>query len=485
MEKVLSCHDVAEIDRTVVTKIGVPEAVLIENAAREFIGILSVSKSSIIQIICGKGNNGADGYAIGRHLVNDGYSAVTCIQVSKELGAQCLFERNLAVSYGVRVVSIDDFIRGKGLVIDALYGTGFHPPMDEDGMAVIRMLSGHPNVISVDVPSGLSDQTPLDSLSVQARFTVTFGAMKSCLLSPYASRRVSDGTVPAVRNPGFPRKLIDDACGDFQLIEQEDASLETLDPTAYKNQRGHVAFFGGCESQCGAAILSGLSAFNARAGLVTILLSPNSQRFFDYPQLMMGKYSDDLSLFDAIGLGNGLDINDADAPSLVQRVLEADRPTVLDSGALRVLDKVKFPERTAPLVMTPHLGELKSVLQCDNLKLLSTVEYLALLRRKAAEYGAVIVAKSNVTWVVGPEGRVNALWGNLSQLGVAGSGDVLCGIIAAFLAQGMSAFDAAVNGVLVHFHAGKAAKAQNGWFDSLLLTSLVGKAVDDLSEDSR
>lgn len=482
MEKVLSVSSIARIDEETVSQYGVPQSVLIENAASDFIKSLCLSKDSLIQIICGKGNNGADGFAIGRRLSNSGFSNVVCIQVFDVLGAECQRQKDMAVAFGVEVLGLEAFQKGKGIVIDALYGSGFHPPMDERGMSAIDAISGHPDVIAVDVPSGLSDQSPVNAPMAHCRFTVTFGALKPCLLGPFSSSSASDGPLPSVSNPGFPKKLMDSADDGIDLIDDSDCTLQEIDASAYKNTRGHAAFFSGCERQCGASILCGLAAFSARAGLVSILSKPGQPRFEGYPQLMSGLYCDDLSSFDAVGAGNGLDIADPASLELVDHVLKADRPTVLDSGAIRILSKIgPIPQHSRPLVLTPHMGELSDLLGIPDLKALSTALYIAALRKRAAELGAVIVAKSSVTWIACPSGRIHILWGKCSALGVAGSGDILCGIITAFLAQGMDAESAAVNGVLAHRLAGRLASDKVKWFDSVGLASYIGKAVDQLS----
>ncbi|MGP1419536.1 MAG: bifunctional ADP-dependent NAD(P)H-hydrate dehydratase/NAD(P)H-hydrate epimerase [Sphaerochaetaceae bacterium] len=483
MEKVLRCSEVSLIDRMTVRDFRVPEALMIENAAVGFVSTLSVAKGSLVQIICGKGNNGADGFAIGRHLVNSFAADVRCIQIYDALNDECARQRDMAMLYGVQVTDMSHFIPQGGIVIDALYGTGFHAPMDERGLAALKALEGHPNIISVDIPSGISDRTALNAISVKARMTVTFGAFKPCLLAPYASSRVSEAQLPIVKNPLFPRRLLDDGSFDIRLVDDSDISIGRLASSAFKNIRGHVAFFGGKESQKGAAVLAGLAAFRARAGLVTVLhregeVRSGDARSFDYPQLMSGSWDDDLGGFQAAGMGNGLDTENPDSLKALKRLLAFDIPTVLDSGALRLINRITAIKRSKPLILTPHMGELKALLEIDDIGALSTEQYIDRLIGKAGALGAVIVAKSNVTWIASPEGRISIVWGNLGQLGVAGSGDVLCGIITSLLGQGMEAEAAAVNGVLLHLRAGRIACGLSGWFDSMGLIEAVGKAME-------
>lgn len=457
-----------------------PSCVLVENAALAFVSALALSKKSSIRVVCGKGNNGADGFAIARQLRNSGYEDVVCHQVWPDLGAECQAQKERAVAYGVDVRPMEELDKGASLVVDAIYGTGYRPPLDQVALKALRMLEGHPNIVSVDVPSGLSDRAPADGPAVRASLTVTFGALKPCLLSPYAASKTG-ALLPLVRNPGLPAALLDgpsEGEGMF-LIDAGDSSLGPVDPTSYKNRRGHVACFLGRASQRGAAILAGLAAFRARAGLVTILGEPGSGGFGGFPQLMSGSRDESLERFDALCLGNGLDPDDPLSLALLRRVLASGRPLVLDSGAVRLWRRARAAG-SAPLVMTPHLGELKALLGVEEPGALSTDDLAALLRRTAREAGAVLVVKGSLTWIVLPDGGIRVLWGKMAQLGVAGSGDVLAGIIAAFLGAGMDAESAAVNGVLVHYEAGKLARAAGGWYDSACLASQVGKAVESL-----
>lgn len=473
MKKILSCEQIIQIDKNCIQSYGLPASSLIENAAQGLASfIINKYFDNSVLVVCGKGNNGADGYGVARLLKNAGFKKVVCYKAYENLNDECKLQRKIALNFKVEEIESLESFQCFDLIIDALYGTGFHSPLDEKGQTIISLINQHSNIISIDVPSGLSDSTALDSPSVDAKTIMSFGAMKTCLTTFVKT----PPTVPLVFNPGFPLEELDKAQTSIFQIDFSDAKVKPFDFRAYKKTRGHCGFYQGSEKTCGASFLSSLSAFNTGAGLVSIYLRENEKRFFDYPQIMVENDLSKISKFSAFGLGPGVNEDDENAKRLLDSLLEKKVPLCVDAGCLGMLSRGSG----GPLVLTPHIGELKRLLGLDLMKL-STLDFIKVVKDKAKELGATLVIKSSVTWIVNSQ-DIFVYFNNNPSLGVGGSGDVLCGIITAYLGMGYQATEAAINGVLTHSMAGVLAKKEKNFYDALVLIDHIGKAREKLEE---
>ena len=268
----------------------------------------------------------------------------------------------------------------------------------------------------------------------------------------------------------------------------------------YKNTRGHLALFGGSENYSGAVQLTGTSAFRSGAGLVSVFTDEKVSQVLrkDSPSLIVHAVQEHLPVrgdalndYDAVVCGPGWG-RERGRERQLQEILTASVPVVLDADALTAFALLVSEKRIAtaslpPLVLTPHPGELRQMLEMLSMPLWAqdsgpagTPEaFVEALKSIACTLKVVLVYKSHIVWIV--DGRDEdpvpvVVEGRNNALGVAGSGDVLSGIIGALVAGGLDPGEAAVSGVLLHQKAGELAREEHRWFDSQILTDYVASA---------
>lgn len=396
-----------------------------------------------VLVLVGRGNNGSDAlsYAL---LAKDMCRIFLwfCPGTANALNS-CL--RSRCREAGLETVS--DVV-GCDVVVDGIFGCAFHPPVDGDVLSVIDKVNAMDAYrISLDVPSAYLFKADLCvTFSVLKREQYTIGNRECC------------GRI-VLSNPGFPEAELDGVVSDVMLLEDGDYGTGRIPDASFKNRRGHVAVLGGSGRYTGAPRLSAKAAFHAGAGLVSIYTSPDACLAVSsyLPAIVRcGGFCDEG--YDSLVLGPGWgDEGSRDAFFLPKK-------KVLDADAIKLIRK---GDRFSGLaVITPHVGEFRRL--CSNLGL----EEDALAVSEALD--AVVVLKSHVTEVAFSSKRFICDGMNAS-LGVAGSGDVLSGIIGAFLASGQDVLEAALNGVILHQKCGRACRDKLGFYDSLELVKEVGR----------
>ncbi len=316
--------------------------------------------------------------------------------------------------------------------------------------------------------------------------TITMGHEKVAMYHP--TNRASCGRIVLV-NPSFPPFLLDQCNSTAELCERMSASLPSLAENEYKTSRGHVAVFGGSRQYSGAARLSSRTAFASRAGLVTLFCDKEVYPVAssESPSVMVQVYEgQNLGRFDAILAGPGWG---EEREALLETLFASGLPMVLDADGIRayasLLKQGKQPSHGS-LIVTPHIGELRVLVQAlfpedaqDVAKSDTPSSFFQILERIAAHLDATLVVKSQLVYVVSPGKQTVVVEGNNPSLGVAGSGDVLSGILVALLAKLQNCEQVALEGTLIHQRAGSLAAAQFGYYDSETLISLVGRATQE------
>ena len=421
MHELLTPEESARADRTAIA-MGIPIAALMENAGRAVArAIRARYRPCRTLVLCGPGNNGGDGHVAARHLA--------------------------AAGWPIRVLTLDAFSPEEAaradLVIDAAFGAGLSRDLSP---RVIATLKAARRIVAIDVPSGLDGATGLPRpWAPQAELTVTFFRLK----------------------PGhmlLPGRAL---CGEVVLADilLPDAVLDTVRPrtwrnhpdlwtlpapqtSAHKYSRGHVTVLGGA-TMTGAARLAAASARRAGAGLVTIAAQGSADIYrAGEPGVMV----------DASPLARQLDDPRRTAwvagPGLGIQTAEVLLPPLLAAGRLVVVDADGFsacaghPERLrGARVLTPHMGEFSRVFGSPG------DDRMAAVRAAAAVTGAVVLLKGGDTIVAAPDGRAAVNDSAPPWLATAGAGDVLAGLIAALLGQGMEPFAAACAGAWLHGRA--------------------------------
>jgi len=405
---------------------------LMERAGRAVAELVLEQFPGRVAVVCGDGNNGGDGRVCARVL----RAAKRDVTVVEDLGK----------------------LGEPDVVVDALLGIGLHDAPREDVAGMIaRINSAGVPVVAVDVPSGVNASTgEVPGAAVDATATVTFGSPKlGLVVAPGRFRAGRVHVAPiGLAPPAHEHSLV-----TAQILQQ--VPRKGRESTKYR--AGSVLVVGGSPGLTGAPMLAALGAFRADAGYVTVGVPESTLPVFEAGLLeavkrplpedasgrLLPRSADAIvelaERAGAVAIGPGLGRSDG-TRDLVRLLLERlSQPVVLDADALHALQPV---ERSAPTVLTPHTGELAELLGASAPQV--DAHRLAAVREAATRFDATVLLKGPDTLVATPgEGVLVAAYGE-SSLATAGTGDVLTGVIAAFLAKGMKPQLAAAAGAVAH-----------------------------------
>jgi NAD(P)H-hydrate epimerase len=370
--------------------------------------------AAAITVVCGSGNNGGDGKVAARYLVDAGRE-VRVVEVKpedeeKDLGAP-------------------------DLVVDAIFGTGFSGEPRAGAARLIDAINElEAEVVAVDVPSGVDASTgEVAGAAVEATCSVTFhGDKVGNIVSPGSFHSAYDEVVDI----GLQPRETAHASVTSELLER--VPLRGANRPETKYTAGSVLVVGGSPGLTGAACLSAKAAFRADAGYVAVAAPPESlpvieQQLLEAVKRPLDEVWDAVGRASALAIGPGLGRSD-ERKALVRRLLEeTDLPAVVDADALHELEPF---EREAATVLTPHSGELGRLLGVEPAWV--DAHRLEAVRRAVERFGCVVLLKGDETIVAAPEGQT-LISSGFPSLATAGTGDVLTGIVGAFLAKGMDA----------------------------------------------
>jgi hydroxyethylthiazole kinase-like uncharacterized protein yjeF len=428
----------------------------------------AMAERGSILVVAGRGNNGGDGFVAATELKRRGREVAVMLLCSREtLRGDAA---RAAADWHGPVLACDPAALGQpALIIDALFGAGLDRPVKGDPAAIIAaMNAGGTPILSVDLPSGVNGTSgAIMGMAVRATETVTFFRKKpGHLLLPgraYCGRlRVADiGIDPAVTATVGVRTY-----ENAPELWQSAFPVPRID--GHKYSRGHAAVLSGGALTGGAARLSARGALRGGAGLVTVAaptdalasqaahLTAIMLRQVDTPADLAALLTD--ARFNALVVGPGCGVT-ARTRDLALTIIAAKRALVLDADALTsfaegpdILFEAIASAGNDNVVLTPHDGEFARIFRdlADD----AALSKLERARQAAARSGAVIVLKGADTVTAAPDGRAAIAANAPPWLGTAGSGDVLSGIVAAMLAQGAPAFEAASIAVWMHGEAG-------------------------------
>ena len=387
--------------------------------------------------VCGRGANGGDG-------------------------------RIAAGELGANVVEVGEELPEADVVIDAIFGTGFHgEPREEAAGSIDAIRSANVPVVSVDIPSGVNASTgEIAGTSVEARTTVTFHGEKVGLA-------VAPGSLQAGRVEVADIGLEQAETAHARVTSEIARQIPQRRRDGNKYRSGSVLVVGGAPGMTGAASLAAEAAFRADAGYVTVCSPRQSMQVIETllveaVKRPLEEVMDAAERAGALALGPGLG-RDAAARRLVRRLLEdTELPAVVDADALFGFEPV---ERNAPMVLTPHSGELGRLLEVETAWV--DAHRLEATHRAIERFACVVLLKGNDTIVAAPGSRTLISAGT-PRLATAGTGDVLTGIIGAFLSKGMEAQLAAAVAARVHADAALAAPHERGLVASDVIAALPG-----------
>ena len=472
--EILTVAQHAGIDRLAVLA-GTPMATLMENAGRQVANQVALRwPACAVLVVCGPGNNGGDGFVVARHLQARGFEVEVMTygdhtQASPEAQHMATLWRGTT-----RPFDADTTVRA-ALVVDAVFGAGLSRALPDD---LARFFAGTAiadiPVVAVDVPSGIhGDRAAFmgETAPWRAALCVTFFRKKPAhVLMPgrqYCGEIVcvdigiADGLIAALVLQPLVNADALQPCEETQAVP-----VLPIDPMAHKHARGHCFVLSGPATMTGAARLAATAALRAGAGLVTVLGAPDALPVLagQLTAVMVRGYAQPNELRQiiddprpcAIVVGPGLGVTAA-ARQAVSNVLSAGRPTVIDADALTLFEgdpPELFAQLNPGCVLTPHVGEFNRLFPGTLQRASNRIEAA---REAARRAGAVVLLKGPDTVIANPDGRVAVNTNAPPALATAGSGDVLAGIIAARLAQGEAAFEAARSAAFLHGKCGSLA----------------------------
>jgi hydroxyethylthiazole kinase-like uncharacterized protein yjeF len=463
-----SAAQTRELDRIAIQEAGIPGYTLMTRAGEACWEVLRSHwpAAHSLLVVCGTGNNGGDGLVIARLALAENWQ-VTVLQPGdrERMSADA---RQAHAAFESAGGSVDPFtpdvLIEADIVVDALLGTGVDRPLaDAWRVAVDRINASAVPVLAVDIPSGLhADTGAVLGAAVRADRTVTFIARKPGLYTGAGPDHAGDITFTDLAVPGSVYQQVP-ASAELRRQPLSGALAYPRSRTAHKGQHGHVLVIGGDQGMVGAVCLAGEAALRSGAGLVSLATRPEHavEMAAASPELMCHGVTTALELkalmkpATVLLVGPGLG-QSAWAQSLLAAVLEASQPLVIDADALNLL--AREPVRGDNRVLTPHPGEAARLLDMGSAAI--QTDRFAAAAAISEQYGGTVVLKGAGTVIhTGSDLPVVCAAGN-PGMATAGMGDVLAGVIAALIAQGLSAPEAAASGVCVHACAGDVAALQ-------------------------
>jgi NAD(P)H-hydrate epimerase len=478
---IYSVAAVREIDRTTIEDHGVPGYTLMTRAGEAAVEAAGdvFPNARRWQVVCGAGNNAGDGYVVARLAAREGLavSVLTLVDPSR-------LTLDAATAYNDFVADGGVVSRWEGkldadadLLVDGILGSGLEREVAGEFALAVSAINKHPApVLALDIPTGINgDSGAVLGCAVRAAITVTFVGLKTGLFLGDAPDYCGD-----VRFAGLqiPESCRESAVPALRRIDDAmfNSALQRRRRTGHKGDFGHVLVIGGGEGMPGAVRLAGEAALRSGAGLVSVATHPShaSMLVASRPELMshVVRNADDLDPLleraDVIAFGPGLGQSEW-ARELFARVSKETQPAVWDADALNLL--AENPARAEHRVITPHPGEAGRLLGVGAAQIQS--DRPAALASLAQKYGGTVVLKGSGSLVSSASVPLLCSSGN-PGMGSAGMGDVLSGVIAALIGQGLTPEQAAAVGVEAHARAGdRAAEAgERGLIASDLLAQL-------------
>ncbi len=499
--KIFSAEEIRLWDQYTIEQEPISSINLMERAAGKCVEwlIQEFPDAASFGIFCGKGNNGGDGLAIARMLMNQEYLVTVYIldPVTIGLGHKGTddFQTNLArlhklpnpaIHFIQSEQSFYPFPEGQ-INIDALFGSGLNRKLEEVTANLVEHInkSGR-EIVSIDIPSGLFvDRSSKDNLTIHATHTLTFQCYKPAFL--FAENEEAVGEIH-ILDIGLHTDFYQSVHNKFELVDDTiiHSNHKPRKKFSHKGSYGHALLVAGSYGKIGAAVLSAKACMRSGVGLLTchipkcgydILQStvPETMVMTDFNSSFNTKVEDDLTKYEAIGIGPGIGIA-SETKMMLREIFDAYRsPVVLDADALNLLSSQKDLYKLIPAgsILTPHPKEFERLFG----ETANEFDRVLLALQKAKELNCIIVLKGHHSFIATTDGKGFFNSTGNAGMATAGSGDVLTGILTGLLAQGYSSVEAAILGVYVHGLAGDIAA------EKLSMESLVaGDIINNLSQ---
>ena len=489
--KILTVGQMREVDRLTIER-GIPGLVLMENAGSRVVDFLRETFAPLagqrVAVVCGKGNNGGDGFVVARQLFTRklcGQLTVLELFPAETLTGDALSNRRMLDACGCPVVrELPNEANLATVVVDAVLGTGLSGPAKGPSLDGIRLINDRfplAKKVAVDIPSGLpSDDSKPTAEFVRADYTVTFTAAKR-------TQYVGKLTIVPI---GTPAELCETNPA-YRLNLTEHDSIRHLfakrPHDSNKGMYGHVLVVGGSFGKSGAPAMAGLGSFRTGAGLVTIAVPQSVMpgvaavrpEFMTEP-LEPSKVLELLKKMTVLAVGPGLGGGDDVVRFVKQLYEEAELPAVVDADALNALAG-SLPKTGKIRVLTPHPGEMSRLVSKSTKEV--QADRLGIAEGLAKESGATIVLKGDRTIIAFPDGET---WVNPTgspSMATGGTGDILTGMVAGLIGQHPKDWKRAViAAVWLHGRCGELAAEHLGEESTLAtdLLTFLPEAIDEV-----
>lgn len=486
MQKVVTASEMQAIDRSAIKEFGIPGLVLMENAGLAAASLIHENVPDLLEkkvvIVCGKGNNGGDGFVIARHLFIDGVQVdILLLGKRQQLKSDARVNADIAFKMGIPIHEITEknisaqnhLFRHCHIIVDALFGTGLSKPTGGLYEKVIKKVNTSKKyVVAVDIPSGVdSDSGHLIGPHIKANVTAALALLKrSHLLFPAAESmgevQILDISIPheAVEKQDVPVAWLE--LGDIQSL------LPERPTNTHKGEYGHTLVVAGSKGKGGAAGLTGLAALRSGAGLATLAVPESCHQALEFnpletmtvslPETKSGCIStkaidtllENLKGKNALAIGPGIS-TEKDTVQLLEALLpEVECPLVIDADGINALGKSGklLGQIQTETVLTPHPKEMSRLSGWKVQDILN--QRIERASQFAQEHDVTLLLKGARTVMAFADGTVLINPTGNPGMATAGSGDVLTGLIAGLISQGLSAPSATAAGAFIHGMAG-------------------------------
>jgi NAD(P)H-hydrate epimerase len=503
------------LDRRTINECGIPGIVLMENAGRGAAQAMAIHFPHLpamrVAIVCGRGNNGGDGFVIARCLMARGTTvAVYLLSEADRVKGDAKVNLDAFIRSGGRVVQVSGSEQVKGkreeivahdLLVDAMFGTGLNSEISGFYAEVIDCLNGSGKpIVAVDIPSGLDPNTgrPLGAC-ITATVTVTFGLPKLGQVIYPGLSHVGELDVIDI---GIPASFVEEEGIKISIVKRKEIQAILAcprPPESHKGDYGHLIAIAGSVGKTGAAAMACESAMRVGAGLVTLgipeslntILETRLTETMTLPLPETGSQSFSLDALEPILsltkgksvaiIGPGISTTPETMDLIRTLVRSLPIPMVIDAEGITALSPPgeALREAKSPVILTPHPGEMARLLG------ISTNEVqenrLEVARKSSIDFGCHVVLKGARTVISTPAGEVFINPTGNPGMASGGMGDILTGMIGGFICQGLNPRDAAIAGTYVHGLAGDVAASKKGE-RSLIATDLI-EAIPTLLRD--
>ena len=498
MRYIADGSEMARIDEYAINTIGIPQMVLMERAAYEVFSFIveSFNSNAKILVVVESGNNGGDGIAVARMLYESGYK-VDVYHINEVKSKSDGFKNQYEIARKLNVNFIDEIKdTGYDVVLDGIFGVGLNREVVGKHAEIIRLMNAlSAYKIAIDIPSGIDSKKGLVLGTVfKADTTITVELMKLGML--LGEGYEYSGNV-ILRHIGIPVQAVESISPCLYTYDEDDIDklLPTRHADTHKGSYGKIGIIAGSKNIAGACLFSAEAAYRTGCGLVKVCTVEENREIIQtrLPEAMLITYDseDEISIkaaledvlkwSDAVVIGPGLGTKDY-AKYIVKSALDTFTGKIIaDADALNIVSENKewLKSSKADIIITPHLAEMSRLTGIKIGEIKSDKYNIA--RDFAKEYNVVVVLKDARTIVTdgGSQAYINTTGNN--GMATGGSGDVLSGMLAGFIGQGMETYEAAKLGVCMHGLAGQEASVEKGRY-SMIATDIV-KSITKVLDD--